>query len=252
MKYSLKIINSVIYVSKGRYMHAHLCFSPTQDAMLNIPGCRITSPNRRELTSFVECLPKHLDALNKRLQRREVRDKDRDVEWRLGQNVMSLPPGADASKVATRFTTLLSKVGPLLELGEVICKQIKRSPLKTKASVTFFGCDGTKIEGMTVEQWLEIRKETAHKIDPDTAEVDWAYAQDGDPYGVYGEMPAEAQQVGREAFARSPGSKVWVWFGDLPRVTEEALWRKHGDKLAFPAGLPAFFFEPKDGTKTKK
>jgi hypothetical protein len=49
--------------------------------------------------------------------------------------------------------------------------------------------------------------------------------------------PEECQQVGREYFARSPGSDIWVWFGDLPEATRTALWERHKQKLAFPAGL---------------
>jgi hypothetical protein len=90
---------------------------------------------------------------------------------------------------------------------------------------------------MTVQQWLAVRKESALQIDPETAEVEWTYAQTFDPYGVDPELPEELQQVGRECFARSPGSDVWVWFGDLPKSIRDALWKKHGSKLAFPAGL---------------
>jgi hypothetical protein len=85
--------------------------------------------------------------------------------------------------------------------------------------------------------WLAIRKEAGLKIDPETAEVEWIYAHTLDPYGVYPELPEEYQQVGREYFARSPGSDVWVEFGDLPEATRDALWKKHRSKLAFPAGL---------------
>ena len=85
--------------------------------------------------------------------------------------------------------------------------------------------------------WLAIRKEAALKIDPETAEVEWTYAQTLDPYGVDPELPEECRQVGREYFARSPGSDVWVWFGDLPDAIESALWEKHKSKLAFAAGL---------------
>ena len=91
---------------------------------------------------------------------------------------------------------------------------------------------------MTVEQWLAIRKEAGLKIDPETAEVEWIYALTLDPYGVYPELPEEYRQVGREYFARSPGSDVWVLFGDLPDAIESALWEKHKSKLAFPAGFP--------------
>jgi len=91
-----------------------------------------------------------------------------------------------------------------------------------------------------LEKWLAIRREAALHIDPETAEVDWNYAQTLDPYGDDPELPEEYQQVGREYFARSPGSDVWVWFGDLPEATRDALWRRGSRKLAFPAGL----FEP--------
>ena len=63
-----------------------------------------------------------------------------------------------------------------------------------------------RIDGMTVDEWLAIRKEAGRKIDPETAEVEWTYAQTLDPYGIYPELPEEWQQVGREYFARSPGS----------------------------------------------
>jgi hypothetical protein len=103
----------------------------------------------------------------------------------------------------------------------------------------------TEGERAEIEKWLSIRKEAALKIDPETAEVDWCYAQTLDPYGVLDEweLPKEFHQVGRERFARSPGSDVWVWFHDLPDATREALWERHSRKLAFPAGfedLPIF------------
>ena len=85
--------------------------------------------------------------------------------------------------------------------------------------------------------WLASRKEAGLKIDPETAEVEWTYAQTLDPYGVYHDLPEEYWQVGREYFARSPGSDVWVWLGDLPDAIRSALWEKHKSKLAFPAGL---------------
>jgi hypothetical protein len=90
-----------------------------------------------------------------------------------------------------------------------------------------------------VEEWLTIRKEEGLKINPETAEVDWGYALTLDPYGVGPELPEEYQQVGREYFARSPESDIWVWFGDLPKTTRDALWEKHKRKLKFPAGLEA-------------
>ena len=82
-----------------------------------------------------------------------------------------------------------------------------------------------------------LRKAAGLAIDPKTAEVMWRYAQTVDPYGDYPSIPDECWQVGREYFARAPGSDVWINFGDLPQVTKDALWAKYGSKLAFPAGF---------------
>jgi len=83
------------------------------------------------------------------------------------------------------------------------------------------------------QEWLATRKEAGPKIDPETAEVMWVYAQTLDPYGIDPELPPELEQVGREYFARSPGSDVWVLFDDLPRNVRDALWTKHKRELAF-------------------
>lgn len=79
-----------------------------------------------------------------------------------------------------------------------------------------------------VKQWLAIRKEAGLMIDPETAEVDWVYAYTLDPYGVYSDLPEDCQQVGREYFARSPESNMWVNFGDLP----EKLVMPYGDGIS--------------------
>jgi hypothetical protein len=94
-------------------------------------------------------------------------------------------------------------------------------------------------ETMTDEEhaeFLRARKEAGRKIDPKTAEVTWVYAFTLDRYGIY-DLPEELRQVGREYFARAPGSDIWVDFGDLPHAIREALWARHESKLVFPAGL---------------
>jgi hypothetical protein len=96
------------------------------------------------------------------------------------------------------------------------------------------GCFNTKEAAETFiaeKKWLAIRKEAGLKIDPETAEVHWIYALTMDPYGVCPYLPEEYQQVGREYFARSPGSDVWVHFSDLPDATRDAL------RAKIPAGL---------------
>jgi hypothetical protein len=93
----------------------------------------------------------------------------------------------------------------------------------------------TAAEKAEIERWLAVRKEEALKIDPETAEVYWVYAQVLDPYGVLDEceLPEEFRGVGRDYFARAPGSDIWVWFGDLPDETEDKLWKKHRSKVSF-------------------
>jgi hypothetical protein len=77
----------------------------------------------------------------------------------------------------------------------------------------------------TKEQWLAIRKEAAVKIDPETAEVFWEYGSVSDPYGLY-DLTDEEDNIGRNYFARSPQSEVWVEFHDLPAPTRDRLWAK--------------------------
>ena len=81
----------------------------------------------------------------------------------------------------------------------------------------------------TVQVRLEyldaLRQAVGLYIDPETAEVEWIYAHTLDPYGDDPELPEEYRQVGREYFARSPGSDLWIWFGDLPKPTRDALWK---------------------------
>ena len=97
----------------------------------------------------------------------------------------------------------------------------------------------TASEKAEIKQWLAIREEAGLGIDPETAVVDCSWRQTFDPYGVCDEweLPEEFHQVGREYFARSPGSNVWVHFDDLPEETQSRLWTRLSRKLAFPAGL---------------
>lgn len=89
------------------------------------------------------------------------------------------------------------------------------------------------------KEWLALRKQTAPTINPETAEVAWVYGLTLDCYGVHPDLPEDLQQVGREYFARSPGSEIWVSFGDLPEATRKSLWQKHHRRLIFLAGFAA-------------
>jgi hypothetical protein len=107
----------------------------------------------------------------------------------------------------------------------------------------------TASEDAEDEQWLAIRKEAGLKIDPETAEVDWKYRQTLDPYGIRDEweLPEEFHQWGREFFARSPGSDVWVHFSHLPDGVEEKLWTKLSSQG--PLSPPSIARMPPTGTE---
>jgi hypothetical protein len=75
---------------------------------------------------------------------------------------------------------------------------------------------------VSAEYLCALRKEVGLHIDPQTAIVEWTYAQTLDPYGDDPDLPDEYWQIGRAYFARSPGSDVWVCFYDLPWFTRDA------------------------------
>ena len=95
----------------------------------------------------------------------------------------------------------------------------------------------------SVEEWLEIRKKAALDIDPATAEMKCEYRYTLDPYGVKPDLPAEARQIGREYFARSPGSDIWVSIHDLSEDVVQALWVRKPERMSPLAALFAERFQ---------
>ena len=89
------------------------------------------------------------------------------------------------------------------------------------------------------KEWRAVRKAEGLKIDPKAAETFWTYGSTIDPYGAWNFPDWFEDNVGREYWARNPGSEIWVNFCDLPAATSDALWKRDGRNLAFPAGLPA-------------
>ena len=63
-------------------------------------------------------------------------------------------------------------------------------------------------------------------MDPETCTVNCGYGEVLDPYGVVGVGPEESC-VGREYWARSPESDVWINFVSLPESVSDALMTKH-------------------------
>ncbi|MCZ6839923.1 MAG: hypothetical protein O7G13_11685 [Alphaproteobacteria bacterium] len=106
----------------------------------------------------------------------------------------------------------------------------------TKVEKPSTRADGVEND-LSTDQWLNIRKERGRKIDANTAEVEWCYAQVLDPYGIDPDLPEECRSIGRAYFARSPDSEIWVWFGDLPDEVRKKFWTLYRSELAFPVGL---------------
>jgi hypothetical protein len=73
---------------------------------------------------------------------------------------------------------------------------------------------------------MEERRSAGLLIDPSTAEIDWIYAQTLDPYDDGLPLLPEFELIGREYFARAPGSDIWVSIGDLPKATRDAIWKR--------------------------
>jgi hypothetical protein len=72
----------------------------------------------------------------------------------------------------------------------------------------------------------EERRAAGLLLDPSTAEIDWNYALNQDPYGDGLPLLPQEEQSGREYFARAPGSDIWVNVGDLPDATRDAIWKR--------------------------
>ena len=90
------------------------------------------------------------------------------------------------------------------------------TPLNEKRFERWFAAHRRRSEQSPAKEWLAVRRDAGLKVDPKNAEIDYCYGPIGDPYEIGPKMLGELHQVGRVYFARSPGSKVWVAFDDLP------------------------------------
>jgi hypothetical protein len=76
------------------------------------------------------------------------------------------------------------------------------------------------------DRLMEERRAAGLLLDPSTAEIDWNYAQTLDPYDDGLPLLPQAEQIGREYFARAPDSDIWVSVHDLPDATRAAIWER--------------------------
>jgi hypothetical protein len=101
------------------------------------------------------------------------------------------------------------------------------------------------------ERHYKAAKEAAKTIDV-TAETTWFHCNGGDPYDVYEWTEEEREEfcIGRHDFARAPGTRLWVSFGDLPPEVRDALDKRDRGLRNFPNGWGILYL--KDGILSVK
>jgi hypothetical protein len=81
--------------------------------------------------------------------------------------------------------------------------------------------NGVRTIKVTAHYLDALRREVGRHIDPETAEIDWAWRHEADPYLDNPNLPEEFRCVGRAYFARCPGTDVWICTADLPERTSD-------------------------------
>jgi hypothetical protein len=103
---------------------------------------------------------------------------------------------------------------------------------------------------LSEEEAEAIRQEIGRSIAADTAEIMVRFVYKEDPYNDNGEeeiKPDGKFETGWDWFARTPGTKTWIWLHHLPYLTEERLWSKIL-KMDPDAGRRICGFPPSPGT----
>jgi hypothetical protein len=85
------------------------------------------------------------------------------------------------------------------------------------------------ISSAEYDRRMEERRAAGLLIDPSTAEIFWNWANFFDVYGDGLPLLPQESSINREYFARAPGSNIWVFFGDLPDATVDAIRNHKGD-----------------------
>jgi hypothetical protein len=75
-----------------------------------------------------------------------------------------------------------------------------------------------QMQPQEIEAHLAARKAEAPRIDAGSCVVEVCRAGALDPYGVLG-----IDEDGAQWFAQTPSDGLWVWSGDLPEETREAI-----------------------------
>jgi hypothetical protein len=219
MKYNLSFFKGSAFIEQSGKRYPAAWLGGDGNASVEFLRGSVYTPIG-QLAEFAASLPMHVDLLNKQPRRH----RNRYVEYEIGNGKIQF--SGDASKAVKQFSRNLKRIWPLLELARCMLEQIDHCPLTASVALGVF-VPKQEIDGIPVKEWLASRKEAVLKIDPATALVSRAYVNPANPYGVYSEIPNYVKEVTDDYYARAPGSKIWVYRGDLPKRTAYALEEKH-------------------------
>jgi len=219
MEYRLKIINSSAYVTRKRYMHAMLDFV-TPSVLLCTRETLLLAHTLGELCSAVGRVPMCLEQLDYKIAENMDDDRKRTIEFKIGRSELVTSTVTDnVAEFAKRVPKLLHEIMHLLDLGDAICRSPgHRHPL-TNVSVEFYTCEPRTAEEQ-IEAWVMAQKKRAIEFRyASSCQLGLTFANKRDPYGLC----QPQKEVAPEYLIRKPDNNVWIWFGDLPRVTAGAL-----------------------------
>ena len=219
MKYCLKIINNVAYVTRKGFIHAVVDVSTPRVFLCNRQA-QIVASNVDEVRSTVQQLSSCLHDLDREICKdMDANDPRRAVQLAIGKAKISVSTVTDDPRAFTRrLPKLLSEMGELLRKGDAICRQPDLYRPHLSGPVQFYRC-GTEIPGMPVDEFFLSRKRIAIAMHHHKAEIGVALSSKRDPYGLCPDL----QEKRREYFILDSKSKAWIAFRDLPNVAEGVL-----------------------------
>jgi hypothetical protein len=121
--------------------------------------------------------------------------------------------------------------------GQWIWNEAQFGPDSLDSVAQYFMAGGPMMTSVEYTVFKETKRKLGETINPETAEVDYAYADTLNPYDLPGE---DCGQVGREFFARNPPDGEWVHINDLPEATRKAIEKRSPPICSFvttPDGL---------------
>jgi hypothetical protein len=226
MKYRLKIINDVAFVTRDGFVNA----------MINVRTPRIFCGTRRvqvqcknvtELAEAVHRLRGCYDLLCLKMDETREIDPDRtSITLQLDETQFSISTlDGDLDQLSDQLGQLSIDIGTQLRLGEAICNEPNSHRPGLGGQVEFYECD-TENLGATVEEWTMARKRLAISRGIGKMTVGVTIANKRDPYGLC----LDRKEFRREYFVLDRESAAWIAFRDLHPITEEVMRNmiKHG------------------------